>query len=101
MKKPIRNKDMDATDYVNHKMTIGGSIDAPQGYTNKFRIKDEGTIIGTCKTLKEVYETIKDKEIARKGYWHIEDLEDDVWIHSDELINAWEQGERPEDLQGF
>lgn len=30
MKKPIRNKDMDATDYANHKMTIGRSISEPE-----------------------------------------------------------------------
>ncbi len=67
----------------------------------RFRLKDEGTIIGTCETLEEVYKAIKDEGMARKGYWHIEDREDDKWIHSDELINAWEQGERPEDLQMF
>ena len=34
-------------------------------------------------------------------YLDDEDLEDDIEIEADELLRAWDEGERPEDLQMF
>jgi len=53
-------------------------------------------------TIKEVIADLRSekRDMAMQNYY-IEDLIDDIQIDSDELLEVWENGERPEDLQFF
>jgi uncharacterized UBP type Zn finger protein len=53
-------------------------------------------------TIKEVVEDLlsKNRDLSLQTYY-VECLEDEIEIEADELIKAWNEGERPEDLQFF
>ena len=42
----------------------------------------------------------KNRDLSLQTYY-VECLEDEIEIEADELIKAWNEGERPEDLQFF
>jgi hypothetical protein len=53
-------------------------------------------------SIKEVIaDLMSDKRDLSMQNYYIECLEDDILIEADELITAWKEGERPEDLQMF
>jgi hypothetical protein len=53
-------------------------------------------------TIKEVVEDLlsNKRDLSLQKYY-VECLVDDIEIEADELIAAWKEGERPEDLQMF
>lgn len=53
-----------------------------------------------CDTLEQVITWLKTRNMSLEEFW-VEDLKDDIEIIADELLIAWENGERPEDLQMF
>jgi len=70
----------------------------------RFRIIDP-----SCRTENTKHNTIADviedlqsdmRDLSLQTYY-VEDLEDDMEISADELLEAWNDGERPEDLQMF
>ncbi len=70
----------------------------------RFKIIDpSGRIENTRhKTIKEVVEDLlsNKRDLSLQNYY-VECLVDDIEIEADELITAWNEGERPEDLQMF
>jgi hypothetical protein len=54
------------------------------------------------KTIKEVAEDLlsNKRDLSLQKYY-VECSVDDIEIEADELIAAWNEGERPEDLQMF
>jgi len=53
-------------------------------------------------TLKEVVaDLLSSKRDLSLQTYYVEDLEDEIHIEADDLIAAWNDGERPEDLQFF
>lgn len=56
----------------------------------------------THDTIEEVVkDLLSDKRDLSLQTYYVECLVDDIEIEADELINAWKEGERPEDLQMF
>lgn len=53
-------------------------------------------------TIKEVVNDLQSgrRDLSLQPYY-VEDLDDDIQIEADELLTAWKEGERPEDLQMF
>ena len=53
-------------------------------------------------TIKEVVEDLQGskRDLGLQTYY-VECLVDEIEIEADELMQAWENGERPEDLQMF
>jgi hypothetical protein len=53
-------------------------------------------------TIKEVIEDLQSnkRDLSLQNY-HVECLIDEIEIEADELLEAWGEGERPEDLQMF
>jgi hypothetical protein len=53
-------------------------------------------------TIEEVVNELQspNRDLSLQTYY-VECLVDDIEINADELINAWREGERPEDLQMF
>lgn len=51
-------------------------------------------------TLQQIVEWLLTKDMSLEEYW-IEDLKDDIEVIADELLSAWNEGERPRDLQMF
>jgi len=53
-------------------------------------------------TIKEVVEDLLStkRDLSLQNYY-VQCLVDDIQIEADELISAWNEGERPEDLQMF
>lgn len=70
----------------------------------RFKITDpsERTSPSFHDTIKEVVNELnsKNRDTSLQTYW-IECRIDDIEVTSDELLNAWNDGERPEDLQMF
>lgn len=53
-------------------------------------------------TIKEVvYDLLSSKRDLSLQKYYVECSVDDIEIEADELISAWKEGERPEDLQMF
>jgi hypothetical protein len=70
----------------------------------RFKITDpsgrtENTVFST---IKEVINDLKSskRDMSLQTYY-VECLVDEIEIEADELIAAWNEGERPEDLQMF
>jgi len=71
---------------------------------NRFKLIDPSgrTENKTFKTIKEVVkELLSENRDASLQKYFIQCLIDDIEIDSDELLMAWKDGERPEDLQMF
>jgi hypothetical protein len=70
----------------------------------RFRIIDPSgrTHNASHSTIKEVVEDLLSakRDLSLQKYY-VECLIDDIEVSSDELIAAWNDGERPEDLQMF
>jgi hypothetical protein len=70
----------------------------------RFKITDPSgrTETSRYETIREVVDDLKsNKRDTTFQTYHIEDMADEMEIDSDELLKAWDQGERPEDLQMF
>ena len=69
---------------------------------NRFRIFDADmqSLVGKYETTQQVYETLKDLDLEDCRYF-IDDTIDDIEVGADEFVQAWEFGERPQDLQMF
>jgi len=70
----------------------------------RFIITDPSGHIETTKhdTISEVIKEIdKRHDNICLDTYYVECLIDDIQINADELISAWLEGERPEDLQMF
>ena len=70
----------------------------------RFKIIDpsgrtENTRYSTIK--KVVDDLLSSKRDLSLQIYYVECLVDEIQIQSDELITAWKEGERPEDLQMF
>ena len=70
----------------------------------RFKIIDtsgrtENTRYSTIK--KVVDDLLSSKRDLSVQIYYVECLVDDIQIQADELITAWKEGERPEDLQMF
>lgn len=70
--------------------------------TKRFRIIARSGRIQNVRydTIKEVVSDLLTRNLAMESYT-VEDLEDDIEIDADDLMEAWNEGERPEDLQMF
>lgn len=72
--------------------------------TKRFKIVDPSgrTENSRYDTIKELVADLQSKkrDLSMPSYY-VEDLEDDIEITADELLGAWNEGERPEDLQMF
>lgn len=72
--------------------------------TKRFKIVDPSgrTENSRYDTIKEIISDLQSdkRELSLQNYY-VEDLEDDIEIEADELLKAWQKGERPEDLQMF
>lgn len=70
----------------------------------RFRITDPSGRTETTHhdSIEEVIEnlTMGDRDVSLQTYY-VECLVDDIEINADELLVAWREGERPEDLQFF
>jgi hypothetical protein len=70
----------------------------------RFKIIDPSGRIGNTKH-DTIIEVIKELDKRRDNVcldtYYVECLIDDIEINADELISAWLEGERPEDLQMF
>lgn len=70
----------------------------------RFKIIDPSgrTENSTYDTILEVVEDLKSekRDLSFQTYF-IECREDEIEIEADELLAAWDEGERPEDLQMF
>ena len=70
----------------------------------RFKIIDPSGRTGDTRydSIKEVVRDLKSskRDLSLQSYF-VEDLEDEIEISADELLEAWGQGERPEDLQMF
>jgi len=70
----------------------------------RFRVSenlDFEEIVAKFDTIEEVVEYVNGRDDISPAYLNVECLEDDIKIDCDELLGAWEDGERPEDLQFF
>ena len=70
----------------------------------RFRITEDlgfEEIVAKFDTISEVVKYVYSREDITPAYLNVECLEDDIKIDCDELLGAWEDGERPEDLQFF
>lgn len=72
--------------------------------TKRFKIVDPSgrTENSRYDTIKEIVTDLQSskRDLSLQSYY-VEDLEDDIEITADELLQAWNEGERPEDLQMF
>jgi hypothetical protein len=72
--------------------------------TKRFKIVDPSgrTENSRYDTIKEIIADLQSnkRDLSLQSYY-VEDLEDDMEITADELLQAWDEGERPEDLQMF
>ena len=70
----------------------------------RFKITDPSGRTETSRydTIKEVVKDLQSnkRDLSLQNYY-VDDLEEDVQIEADELIEAWNEGERPEDLSMF
>ncbi len=57
-------------------------------------------VMGRFGTLQECVDYLHTLDTSLNEYW-IEDLEDEIEVPADEVLAAWKNGERCEDLQGF
>lgn len=69
----------------------------------RFRILNHDqsrSVVYKCETTQEVYEYLlkQDRGLNR---FIIECVVDDMEVEADEFMTAWEEGERPGDLQMF
>lgn len=54
------------------------------------------------KTIEEVVKQLKSKKCGISlNTYYVDCLIDDIQITADELLQVWEEGERPQDLQFF
>jgi len=70
----------------------------------RFRIIDPSCRLETTKhdtILEVINELDKRRDNICLDTYYVECLIDDIQIDADELISAWIEGERPEDLQMF
>lgn len=70
----------------------------------RFKITDSsGRTENSCyDTIKEIVNDLQSsKRDLRLQSYYVEDLEDDIEITAGELLQAWNEGERPKDLQMF
>lgn len=70
----------------------------------RFKITDPSGRTETSRydTIKEVVKDLQSgkRDLSLQNYY-VDDLEEDVQIEADELLEAWNEGERPEDLSMF
>jgi len=67
----------------------------------KFRIREyQGQIVYRCDTLRQVEQWLFSRDMGLEKYY-VEDVVDDIEVDADEVLEAWREGERYEDLQGF
>jgi hypothetical protein len=71
---------------------------------NRFKIIDPSGRTQTARygTIAEVIEDLKSnkRDLSLQNYY-VEDLEEGIHIDADELVEAYNKGERPQDLQMF
>lgn len=72
--------------------------------TKRFKITDPSGRTETSRydTIKEVVKDLQSnkRDLSLQNYY-VECLEDDIRIDADELLKAWDEGERLEDLNFF
>lgn len=68
----------------------------------RFRIfdADSQSLVGKYDTTEEVYNALKSLDHGL-GYYFVDCVADDIEVPADEFMEAWERGERFEDLQFF
>lgn len=72
--------------------------------TKRFKIIDPSgrTENSRYDTIEEIVKDLQsNKRDLSLQVYYVEDIEDDIEIEADELLKAWNEGERPEDLQMF
>jgi hypothetical protein len=67
-------------------------ITDPSGRTESARYSTIAEVVGDLQSSK--------RDVSLQSY-SVEDLKDEIEIDADELLKAWSEGERPEDLQIF
>jgi len=67
----------------------------------RFRITLDGEIHYRAHTIAQIIEWLENEgDMSLNQYW-VECIQDDIEIPADDLLEAWADGERPEDLQMF
>ena len=66
----------------------------------RFIITENRELISNHKTLQECVCWIKKQKMGLHSFY-IEDLEDEIAVHADDVLQAFHDGERPKDLQFF
>ena len=67
----------------------------------RFRIRvSDGDIIYKCDTLRQVEEWLLQQDMGLMSFM-VEDLKDDIEVDADDILEAYREGERYDDLQGF
>lgn len=75
--------------------------------TERFRVRKQNPLGGVfnivykADTTQECYEFLQKQNDLKEYQYYIEDLEDDIFVWSDEFIQAFKEGECPQDLQFF
>ena len=74
----------------------------------RFRVKDanDNYIREKFDTLQECVDWLNEKtksgrELDNPFYFNVEDIVDDIWVSADDVVQAFADGERCEDLQAF
>ena len=66
----------------------------------KFRILEDRSVVNKFNTLQDCVDWLNKKELGLHSYY-VEDLEEDIEVHSDEIIECFNEGETPIDLTFF
>lgn len=53
-----------------------------------------------CDTLQQAIDWLLTRDMGLEEFW-VEDLKDDIEVNADDILAAYREGERYEDLQGF
>ena len=66
----------------------------------RFRILEDRSVINKLDTLQDCVDWLNKQELGLHSYY-VEDLEEDIEVHSDEIIECFNIGELPMDLTFF
>jgi len=68
----------------------------------RFKITKSSDILFRSHELQEVVKWLQDNpDEVSLNTLYVECVQDDIEIEADDLLKAWSEGERPEDLQMF
>jgi hypothetical protein len=66
----------------------------------RFKVTEDDNEVASFNSLKEAVNWLKQQDLESHSYY-VGCAIDDVEVHSDDILDAFENGESPEDLQFF